>query len=255
MHAPLWRSDYPRCVGKRVAIVQSCYIPWKGYFDLINAVDEFVLFDDRQFTRRDWRNRNTVKTAKGPIWITIPVKKKGRYHQRIDETLVDGEAWRERHWRTLVHNYGRAPYFHAYAPRLEELFRSRDERRLSLVNRAFLEAVCETLGIRTRFSWSTDYDAEGERSERLVSLCLATGATVYVSGPSARVYLDEDLFKRHGIELRYFDYSGYRTYPQLYPPFTHNVSIVDLLFCTGPAARTYMKTFPESEVEAAASVA
>lgn len=228
---------------KRVAIVQSSYIPWKGYFDLINSVDEFVLYDDRQFTKRDWRSRNRIKTAQGPVWLTIPVQVKGRYHQRIDETVTDGSDWRRRHWKTLAHGYAGAPFFREYAAALEAIYLSSDETRLSAVNRAFIEAICGLLDVRTRLSWSTDYPAEGDRTDRLVSLCVASGATEYVSGPRARAYLEEDLFRQHGIDLTYFDYASYPEYPQVHPPFVHEVSVLDLLFHTGPDAPAYMKSF------------
>jgi hypothetical protein len=226
---------------RSVAIVQSCYIPWKGYFDLIASVDEFVLYDDRQFTRRDWRNRNRIKTPQGTQWLTIPVETKGRYHQRIDETLIGDPEWRRQHWKTFVHNYAAAPYFADYREQLEALFESASDPRLSVVNRHFLEAINDLLGIGTTLSWSTDYEAEGAKTERLVSLCRAAEATHYVSGPSARSYLDETLFAEAGVEVSYFDYDGYPEYEQLHPPFDHAVTVLDLILNTGPDAPSYMK--------------
>jgi hypothetical protein len=233
--------------AKRVAIVQSCYIPWKGYFDLINLVDEFILYDDRQYTRRDWRNRNRIKTPQGSQWLTIPVEVKGRYHQRIDETRISDPDWSERHWQTLVHNYGSAPHFEDYRDRLERLYRKSEDPRLSALNRAFLEELCAILGIETQLSWSTDYQATGEKTERLVSLCEAARATKYLSGPSASDYIDPTLFEEAGIELEYMDYSDYPEYPQLYPPFEHAVTVLDLLFNTGSDAPRYMKSFAGRE--------
>jgi hypothetical protein len=229
--------------GKRVAIVQSCYIPWKGYFDLINLVDEFILFDDRQFTRRDWRNRNRIKTPQGVKWLTIPVVTKGRYNQRVDETVVTDSAWAEKHWKTLVHNYASASHFEDYRDVFEALYASIDELRLSLINRGLLEAVCLALGIETKLTWSTDYASEGDRSERLLSLCRQAGASSYVSGPRAKTYLDEQMFGNHGIEVRYIDYSSYPEYPQLHGPFEHTVTVLDLLFNVGAEAPKYMKSF------------
>jgi hypothetical protein len=226
-------------MAKSVAIVQSCYIPWKGYFDLISSVDEFILYDDRQFTRRDWRNRNRIKTPSGSRWLTIPVETKGRYHQRIDETMISDPRWGEQHWKTILHSYAGAPYFADYREFFETLFRTSDQRRLSSVNRRFLESISDLLGITTTVSWSTDYDAEGTKTERLVSLCRAAGATDYVSGPRGRDYLDERAFRDAGIRLAYFDYSGYPEYEQLYPPFEHAVTILDLIFSTGPEAPRY----------------
>ncbi len=229
--------------AKTVAIVQSCYIPWKGYFDLINTADEFILYDDRQFTRRDWRNRNRIKTAQGSRWLTIPVDVKGRYHQTIAETAVHDPDWARRHWETLAHAYRAAPFFDRYRGLVADWYARAPERSLSAINRHFLEAICDQLGVRTTLSWSTDYSASGSRTERLVSLCRAAGAERYVSGPRARDYLDESLFTDAGIELVYADYSGYPEYPQLHPPFEHAVTILDLLFHVGDAAPGFMKTF------------
>jgi WbqC-like protein family len=228
---------------KTVAIVQSCYIPWKGYFDLINSADEFILYDDRQFTRRDWRNRNRIKTAQGPRWLTIPVDVKGKYEQTIAETVVHDPGWARRHWQTLEQAYRRAPFFDRYREPIADWYASAPGPRLSDVNRHFLEAICGRLGIRTTLSWSSDYNASGSRTERLVSLCRATGAARYVSGPRARDYLDEALFAEAGIELVYADYASYPEYPQLHPPFEHAVTILDLLFQVGDAAPDFMKTF------------
>jgi hypothetical protein len=225
---------------KRVATVQSNYIPWKGYFDLIATVDEFILYDDMQYTRRDWRNRNRIKTARGVQWLTVPVKVKGKYLQKIRETEIDGIAWAEDHWRTLVLNYRRAPHFHAIADWIEPYYR-RTYRYLSELNRTLIEAVCGFLGIRTTLSNSWDYDLTDGKTERLASLCVQAGATEYISGPAAKDYLDPAVFDAAGIKLTWFDYSGYPEYPQQWGEFEHGVSILDLLFNSGTDAPRHMK--------------
>jgi hypothetical protein len=233
-----------KSAGKRVAIVQSCYIPWKGYFDLINMVDELILYDDRQYTRRDWRNRNRIKTAQGSQWLTIPVQVKGRYEQRIDETLVSDSNWAERHWTTLRHAYATTPHFDDYRDQIAGLYTAlKTEPRLSEINRRLLEEVCSLLGIETTLSWSTDYEAGGAKTERLVSLCRAARADSYLSGPLAREYLEEERFAEAGVGLEYMEYSDYPEYPQVHPPFDHNVTVLDLLFHTGQEAPKYMKSF------------
>jgi hypothetical protein len=236
-------TDSRRAGAKRVAIVQSNYIPWKGYFDLINLVDEFILYDDRQYTRRDWRNRNVIKTARGLQWLTIPVRVKGRYLQRIDETMISEAAWAANHWKTIAQAYAPAPYFASYRDAIGDLYGASGEERLSTVNRRFLERICHLLGIKTRLTWCTDYEATGERTERLVSLCRQVGAQQYLSGPAGRAYIEDDLFRAAGIELMYMDYAGYPLYPQLHGAFEHGVSIIDLLFNTGPEAPRFMKSF------------
>jgi hypothetical protein len=227
-------------MSKRVAIVQSSYVPWKGYFDLIRSVDEFVLFDDVQYTRRDWRNRNRIKTPQGLHWLSIPVRVAGLYHQRVRDTEVEGAGWAPAHWTTIAHTYSRAPFFHDYRDRLRDLYLGTTTVRLSDINHRFLTALCGLLGIDTKISWSMDYTLADGQTERLVSICRQAGATEYLSGPSARKYIDPALFERAGISLRFMDYGAYPEYPQLHGPFEHQVSIIDLILQTGPAAATYL---------------
>ena len=235
---------------KRVAIVQSNYIPWKGYFDLINSADEFVILDDVQYTRRDWRNRNRIKTPQGVIWLTIPVNVKGRYEQRIDETTVSDPAWAEAHWESLRHSYARAPHFEQFCDAVEAAYREISSDRLSDINRNMLEMVCALLGIHTPMKRSTEYGAAGRKSDRLLNICLAAGATEYLSGPAAKAYLDEAAFREAGVTVSWFDYSGYPEYEQPYPPFEHSVSILDMVFSTGSEAPRYMKSFSAATADA-----
>ena len=229
--------------GKRIAIVQSSYIPWKGYFDLMNSVDEFVLFDDVQYTRRDWRNRNQIKTSTGLAWLSIPVSSKGRFDALIRQIEVEHPKWAASHWRTIRANYARAAHFHSYGGRLERLYLECEESHLSHINRRFLSAVCDILGIRTVLKWSWEYEIHPGKTERIVSICQQARAAVYVSGPSAASYLDAGQFHAAGIELEYFDYTGYPPYRQLFPPFEHRVSILDLILNEGPDAPRYMLSF------------
>lgn len=228
---------------KKVAIVQSSYIPWKGFFDLINLVDEFILYDDVQFTRRDWRNRNKIKTQNGFLWLTIPVVVKGKYFQKISETTISDPSWKVDHWKSIVHNYAKAKYFLDYKDYFEELFLGATEQSLSLINHRFLTSICQLLGITTKLSWSMDYKLVDGKTERLINLCQQAGATEYISGPSAKAYMQDNLFKEAGMNLSYMDYSNYPEYSQLFPPFVQEVSILDLIFNEGPNAIKYMKSF------------
>jgi hypothetical protein len=224
---------------KKVAILQSNYIPWKGYFDMIAAVDEFILYDDVQFTKNDWRNRNRIKTPKGLEWLSIPVGQDiGR---RIRDVELPDRRWQEKHWKTLEANYGRAAHFAEVAAVFEPLYRSRSHSRLSALNREFIEAICGYLGISTSISNSWDYDLAEGRTDRLVDLCEQTGAAEYVTGPSARNYLDESAFADRGIRLTWFDYTGYSEYPQLWGEFSHEVTVLDLLFNCGRDAARHMR--------------
>lgn len=227
--------------AKRVAIVQSSYIPWKGYFDLIRAADQFVLLDDVQFTKRDWRSRNRIKTKDGGVWLSIPVNTKGRYHQRIDETTISDPRWAARHWSTIRGSYASSPFFDSFAPVFEPLYEHPISDRLSEVNHSFITAICRSLGITTPIAWSSDFPTRDSRNERLIDICKACGATDYLSGPKASAYLDEAAFGAAGIAVHFADYSGYPEYAQPHPPFDHAVSVLDLLFSVGPQAITYMK--------------
>lgn len=225
---------------KRVAIVQSNYVPWKGYFDLIADVDEFVLLDTVQYTTGSWRNRNRVKTRSGVRWLSIPITR-GPLGRAINEVEAGDPAWHLRHWRILTEAYREAPHWAEAAPFLERLYQGCESTRLSAINRHFLEGICAFLGIPARFSRAEDYHPVGSSTERVVDLCRKAGAGQYVTGPAARAYLDESLFRDAGIEVVWFDYSGYPEYPQLHPPFDHQVSILDLIVHTGPAAARYLK--------------
>lgn len=226
---------------RRIAIVQSNYIPWRGYFDLMASVDEFVLYDDVQYTRRDWRNRNQIKTPQGAQWVTVPVKVKGKYLQSIRETEIEhATIWAADHLKAFSLNYRRADAFTEVMPWLEGLY-SDLPATLSQLNARLLAAIAERLGIRTLLTDSSHYRLEGDKSERLASIAAQADASVYVSGPAALAYLDESVFHARGIKVEWFDYSGYQPYPQLWGDFLPNVSILDLLFNCGEDAPHHLK--------------
>lgn len=228
---------------KKIAILQSNYIPWKGYFDIIGLVDEFILYDDMQYTRRDWRNRNMIKTANGPQWLSIPVETKGKFYQKINETKVSDRKWAQDHWKAIRFAYAKAPFFKEYEPWLSDLYgRAGQMEYLSHINHLFLTEICSRLGIETKITWSSDYTLVDGKTERLAGLVASAGGDYYLSGPAAKDYIVDEVFGRAGIELAYMDYDGYPEYPQLHGEFTHNVSILDLLLMTGPDAPSYMKS-------------
>jgi hypothetical protein len=224
---------------KKVAILQSNYIPWKGYFDMIAAVDEFILYDDMQFTKNDWRNRNKIKTPNGLEWLSIPVGQ--NISRRIRDVEIASPAWQEKHWRTLAANYSRAPHFQEICGLLEPVYREYEHTHLSQVNRLLIETICGYLGINTIIKNSWDYVLGVGKTERLVDLCVQSDATEYISGPSAKNYIQSELFSKEGIRLTWFDYDGYPEYPQLWEGFQHGVSVLDLLFNCGTSSPHYMK--------------
>lgn len=222
-----------------VAVLQSNYIPWKGYFDIIHDVDLFVFYDDVQYTKNDWRNRNKIKTHGGTAWLTIPT---GSVIRRLicEVELADG-AWARKHWKSIVQYYSKAPHFSRYREFFEEVYLHGEWRNLSVFNQYLIKAIAgEFLGITADFADSRDYDIRGVKRDRLLELLTACGATRYVSGPAAKAYLDPAAFSAAGIELMYKSYDGYPEYDQFFPPFEHQVSALDLLFHTGPEAAFYI---------------
>jgi len=227
---------------KKIAILQSNYIPWKGYFDMINMVDEFILYDEVQYTKNDWRNRNQIKTSQGIQWLTIPVRQKN-LEQKIKDTTIINKKWNIKHWRTISQNYAKAKYFKEYKDIFEELYLSCDEEYLSKINYKFITAINEMLGIKTKIRWSSEFDLIDGQTEKLLGICKDCNADVYISGPAAKDYFNEELAKKENIQVEWMDYSGYEDYEQLHPPFEHGVSILDLIFNEGSNATKFMKSF------------
>ena len=224
----------------RIAIIQSSYVPWKGFFDLIGRCDEYVIYDGVQYVKGHWHNRNRIKTANGIQWLTIPVITKGRFEQPIDQVEIE-KPWADKHWRALELAYKRAPFFDRTAPTVKSWYERADgERRLTDVNEIFLRGIADLLGLKTRFARDRAYPAEGAKTERLLAIARAAGADRYISGPTAREYFDEPLFTAAGITPEWMSYQGYPEYPQLHGGFEHAVSALDLLFNTGPEAPRHL---------------
>jgi len=221
--------------GKTVAILQSNYIPWKGYFDIIHDVDEFIFHDYLQYTKKDWRNRNLIKTPKGTEWLTVPVGTS--QHRLICEVAINDLKWQAEHWRIIQQHYSRAPHFSQYRAFFEEFYLASKWDNLSEMNQHLIKRISrELLGVHTEFPTSREYPPTGEKMDRLIYLLKEAQATTYVSGPSGKDYIDPRRLEEAGIALVWKDYSGYPEYQQFFGPFTHQVSILDLLFQVGPAA-------------------
>ena len=224
---------------KTVVVLQSNYVPWKGYFDLVHDADAFIFYDDVQFTKNDWRNRNKIKTPQGAEWITVPV---GTDKDRlICEVEIKDAVWQAKCWKTIQHNYGKRPHFSRYQEFFEDVYLNRKWTNLSELNQHLIRAISrDLLGIDTEFHDSREYQTSGHKLERLLELVVKAGADCYISGPAAKDYIDPARFADAGIELVWKDYSGYPEYPQRFPPFEHGVSILDLLFNVGPQAPWYI---------------
>jgi hypothetical protein len=216
-------------------------VPWKGYFDLIREVDLFVFYDDVQYTKNDWRNRNHIKTPQGVQWLTIPVGT--NLNRMVCEVALPDPRWQRLHWKTLAQCYASAPYWAGVSGFLQSVYLERTWTNLSDLNQFLIKAIArDYLGIQTDFGDSRQYAIAGKRQDRLLELLKELKATEYLSGPAAQAYLDESAFRSRGIRLIYKSYDGYPEYPQLYPPFDHHVSIVDLLVMTGPDAPRFIRT-------------
>lgn len=224
---------------KTVVILQSNYIPWKGYFDLIHDADEFIFYDDVQFTSRDWRTRNRIKTPNGVEWITVPV---GADRERlICEVEIKDASWQLKHWKTIQQNYGKCPHFNRYKAYFEDVYLGKKWGNLSELNQSLIRTISrDLLGIATEFHDAREYHASGQKLDRILELVTKAEADCYISGPAAKDYIEPARFADLGVELVWKDYSGYPEYPQRFASFEHGVSIIDLLFNAGPDAGWYI---------------
>jgi hypothetical protein len=232
----------------RVGIIQSCYIPWRGYFDFIDSVDLFIIFDDIQYPQgRSWRNRNQIKTRSGLKWLTVPVSH-GASHLNIDQVEIgdSGKPWQASHRGQLCDALGQAPYFREAMALWEEGVQA-EARYLSRLNVRLTEAICRYLEITTPIVLSSGYTVNGEKTARLIALLKQVGAKTYVSGPAAKDYLDLTQFRDNNIRLEYKSYR-YEPYPQLWGEFAGAVTVLDLIANTGPASRRYLNSQEPNEI-------
>lgn len=219
---------------KKIAISQSNYIPWKGYFNLIDSVDEFIIYDVVQYTKNDWRNRNKIKTYNGVKWITIPVNTKDFLNKNINEISISDSEWYINHLNVLKESYKKSPFYNEVFPWLENVYEEcLGIEFLTDINKHLLMSINSILDIQTIIKNAGSYNISSDRNQRLIDICLASKATHYLSGPAAKSYLDEELFTDNGIQVEWMSYDGYPEYSQLYGEFEHGVSILDLLFNVG----------------------
>jgi hypothetical protein len=215
-----------------LVVLQPGYLPWLGFFDQVYRSDIFVFYDDVQFDKNGWRNRNRIKSPAGPHWLTVPVRVNS-LEQRIFETEIDDrQPWARKHLGTIRQFYARAPYLKRYLPELEDVLTGRRWQLLIDLDVAVIELMCRWLGIERRMLRSSELGATGERSERLLNICLSQGASRYLSGSAARAYLDTELFLSHGIEVSWQDYQ-HPVYTQQHGEFIPFLSALDLLLNCG----------------------
>ena len=216
-------------------------MPWKGYFDLISYVDEFIIFDDMQYTRRDWRNRNKIKTPNGLEWLTVPVQVKGKYDQRIMDVSTEGHLWKSKHLSSIMHNYRKSLHFETSMNWLTRAYDALQSNNLSSINTQLIREVCNYLEIDTKISSSLEYSTSENPSTRLAQISLESEAGIYVSGPSARDYLETSVFEDREIEIEWFHYDNFPEYPQLWGKFESHVSIIDSIMNCGPNPGNFLR--------------
>ena len=230
----------------RIGIIQSNYIPWRGYFDFIDEVDLFIFHDDLQYTKGDWRNRNRIRTSRGLLWLSVPVHHRDS-RQLIRDTEIDYSSnWRKDHENQLRANYGHAPYLGDALEILAHAFTHRD-RTISELNQRLIEAIATYLGIATPLRDFASYAITGQKTDRIIALCERAGASIYLSGPSAKSYLDEVALRRAGIALEYKSYD-YAPYPQQGAGFEGAVTVLDLIANCGPQAADFLSSRTRNEV-------
>lgn len=216
---------------RKVVVTQPNYLPWRGHFALLSEADVIVFLDDVQFTKRDWRNRNIIVSREGTQWLSIPVESKGRFKQTIRETRINDPEWKKRHWRTLKFTYERCAGWTSFADLFGEYYSAPTSPFLVDELLMSLDLCCRALGIRTQVQLGSELPGSVDPTRRLIEKVSAVDGSRYLSGPSARRYLDEVQFKRSGIEVCWYEYPQFRPYRQLQEGFTEHVSIADLLCC------------------------
>lgn len=216
----------------RIGILQPSYLPWLGFFEQMYKSDIFVIYDDVQYDKHGWRNRNRIKSANGVQWITVPVLTKNKNKPLVKDVILDNrENWRRKHLNSLKLNYGKAAYFEEYIGIFEECY-SREWELLLDLNIELISKICSVLGIKREIKLSSDLGISGDRIERLVKICKHFGADEFYEGKAGENYLDENVFLEQGITLKYQDYK-HPEYRQLYGEFVPYMSVVDLIFNEG----------------------
>lgn len=217
----------------RVAIMQPTYLPWSGYFGLMQAVDVFIFLDSVQFAKRSWQQRNQIKTASGAQWLSVPVSTKGKRDQLITEVEVDKSAnFALAHRKSIEMSYSKAPFFKAYADEFLPFLENPSPRLADLTIDLSLR-LKSLLGIKTQVLRASELNGSGAKADLLASLCQQIGATSYISPPGSREYLEaSDAFAKIDVPVHYFEFK-HPEYPQLSGEFLPYMSSIDMLFNCG----------------------
>ncbi len=222
----------------RAVILQPTYLPWMGYFGMMDVADIFVFYDDVQFSVQSWQQRNKISTSQGWMWLTVPIIR--QFGSRINDTRISNSTnWNKKHWESIRQNYSKAPFFEKYAPIFREVYENEWEGLASL-NITLIKKIAEILGLKTKFIVSSELNVEGVKTERLLNMLKKVGAGEYISGPGAKDYIEVDGFKENNIKLYWYEYQ-HPVYPQKRGEFIPYLSVIDLLFNTGDEAIRYIR--------------
>ena len=224
---------------KKVAIIQSSYVPWKGYFHIIKKVDYFVFLDSVQYNRRNWRNRNLIKTPQGLKWLSVP--NNGTQSMKIKDVKIDNSRqWNAKHFKTLVNSYRKCRHFEDYYDFIKKTFLQIKWRNLSELNQYFIKEISKFLRIETIFLDADEFEQKSEKNENIISILTQLQANYYLTGPTAKSYLDLNKFQKNDITVEFMNYPDYPIYRQPWGKFEQQVSILDLLFCEGEDAPNFI---------------
>jgi len=219
------------------AVMQPTYLPWVGYFDLMDQVDLFVLLESVQFEKQSWQQRNRLRTPNGLEWLTVPVLISGRFGQCINDVQIKVGEFPSKHLKTIRQHYGRCKYFEQYWPEFQRIMLEAEEHAsLADLNISLLRWLADCLGITTPIMRATEvYLGSASRSDRLVEILERVGADSYLSPRGSLEYLqaDREVFSRARISVA-FQTFDHPTYSQRYQPFMVGASVIDLLFNEGP---------------------
>ncbi|MDD5509200.1 MAG: WbqC family protein [Dehalococcoidales bacterium] len=222
----------------RSVVLQPTYLPWMGYFGMVDAADIFVFYNDVQFSPQSWQQRNRIKTSQGWIWLSVPVVR--QFGSKINGTRINNSTdWNKKHWESIKQSYTKAPFFEQWAPIFKEVYDNEWEY-LADLNVTLIQKIAKALGLETKFAVSSDLEIGGVKTERLVNTLQKIGADEYVSGPGAKDYIDVDSLREKGIKLYWYEYQ-HPVYPQIRGEFVPYLSVIDLLFNTGAEAVRYIR--------------
>lgn len=224
----------------KTAILQPSYLPWIGYFEQIDRVDNFIFYDDVQYTKNDWRNRNIIKTDTGTMWLSVPVS--FTFGTTINKVLIDNtQPWKRKHLNALKSNYAKAPFYDDIIVLIEKTF-ANDYAKLSDLNIDLIRTFMAYLNITTKIHLASEIAVAGDKNSRLINMCRLFGTSTYYSGEAAKVYLDTSAFKKNNIHIKLQTFS-HMSYPQQFNSnFKSHLSIVDLLFNMGKESINYIRT-------------